>query len=225
MTYRRTWIHSLHPSFFCALRVEGETDLMCPTRRGTATVDHLDQRMLQEHRDEVMSAAFIRARRGTLERKEGTAPRVRSAAVVGARRETRDICSVCNGVVEKRTYMRVACSCCWYLRCALSFVDEIGSWQNRIDNDHMPEPCLILRAPTLYIGSSRGPDTYHFERLEPGGQSGYDGKGRTRLFGEATTAQELVDLTRVATTRGEAEADAEEDGRSAFARQQHIRMP
>ena len=44
-----------------------------------------------------------------------------------------------------------------------------------------------------------------------------------RLFPEATTAQEVVDLIRVATTIREAEAD--EDGRGAPSPQQNRRMP
>ena len=44
-----------------------------------------------------------------------------------------------------------------------------------------------------------------------------------RLFPEATTAQKIVDLTRVTTSRGE--ADADEDGRGASVPQQNVRMP
>ena len=60
--------HSPHLPCFCALRVRAETDLRCPTCRATATVDEPDRRALQEHSDEVMSAALTTARRGIPER-------------------------------------------------------------------------------------------------------------------------------------------------------------
>ena len=55
----------------------------------------------------------------------------------------------------------------------------LSSWQKRNDHDHMLEPRLTLGPTTHYIGSPRGTDTQHFKRLEPGGQSYFDGKGPT----------------------------------------------
>ena len=116
--------HSLHLPCFCALRVRAETDLRCSTCRATTTVDQSDRRALQEHSDEVMSAALTTARQEAPEGEERTAQRARFVAGRAAARGSRVICSICNRVVEDRTYVRVVCSCYLHLRCALGFVEN-----------------------------------------------------------------------------------------------------
>ena len=116
--------HSLHLPCFCALRVRVETELRCPTCRAIATVDQSDRRALQEHSDEVMSAALTTARQEAPEGEERTAQRARFVAGRAAARGSRVICSICNRVVEDRTYVRVVCSCYLHLRCALGFVEN-----------------------------------------------------------------------------------------------------
>ena len=58
-----------------------------------------------------MSVALTTARRGMPEREERTARRARFAVRGDAARGSRVICSICNGVVEDRTNVRVVCSC------------------------------------------------------------------------------------------------------------------
>ena len=87
--------HSLHLPCFFALRVRAETELRCPTCRATAPVDQSDRRALQEHSDEVMSAALTTARRRMPEREERTARRARLAVGGDAARGSRVICSIC----------------------------------------------------------------------------------------------------------------------------------
>ena len=72
----------------------------------------------------MMSAALTTARGGMPEREERTARRARFAVGGDAEIGSRVICSICNGVMEDRTYVRVVCSCCLHLRCALGFVGD-----------------------------------------------------------------------------------------------------
>ena len=131
--------HSLHPSCFCVL-VWAESDLRCPTCRATATVDHSDRRALQEHNDEVMSAALTTARQGIPEREERTARTVKSAVGGDAARGSRVICSICNGVVEARTCVRVVCSCCLHLRCGLGFLESLAHGRTGSTTAICPNP-------------------------------------------------------------------------------------
>ena len=144
MTHRYTVIVALKVSiyrvFWGALRVRAEADLKPLTCRATAAVDQSDRRALQDHSDEVMSAALTTVRRGMLEREERTARRVRFAVGGEAARGSRDICSTCNGVVEDRTYVRVVCLSCLHLRCALEFVEDSAHGRNGSTMITCPNP-------------------------------------------------------------------------------------
>ena len=58
------------------------------------------------------------------EQEERTARRARSTVGGDAVRGSRAIRSIRSGVMEDRTYVRVVCSCCLHLRCALGFAED-----------------------------------------------------------------------------------------------------
>ena len=114
-----------------------------------------------------------------------------------------------------RTYVRVVCSCCVHLHCALGFVEDSAHGRNGSPTITCPNPAshsaqhislgpLIAQIRNTLKASNLADRVILTERVLQA----------QRLFPEATTAQEVVDLTRVATTIKEAEED--EDGRGAF---------
>ena len=129
--------------------------MRCPTCRAIATVDQSHRRALQEHSDEVMSPALTTPRRETREREERTARRARSDVRGAAARGSRVICSICNGVVEGRTHVRVVCSCCLHLCCALGLVEDSAHGVTGSMTITCPKPRLTVEAPThlLWIPS------------------------------------------------------------------------
>ena len=172
-----------------------------------------------------MSAALTTPRRGMQERDKRTARRARFAVGGDAARGSGVICSMCNGVVEDRTYVRVVCSCCLHLRCALGFMEDSAHGRTGPTTITCPNPASHSGRQHITLG----PLVVQI-RITLNATSLADTvimTGRVlqaqRLFLEATTAQEVVDLTRVTTMRGE--TDADEDGRGAYAPQQNIRMP
>ena len=199
----------------CALLVKAETELRFPTCWTTAAVDQSERRALQEHSDEVMSTALTTARRGMPEREERTARRARFAVGRDAARGIRVMCNICNGVVEDRTYVRVVCSCCLHLHCALGFMEDSAHGRNGSTTITYPNPASHSAQYSSFVqlvaqirntlNSSSLADRVILTKRALQAQI---------LFSEATTAQEVVDLTRVATTIKEAEED--EDGRGAF---------
>ena len=217
--------HSLHPPRFCALRARAETELRWPTCRATATVDQSDRRAPQEHNGEVMSTALTTARRGMPEREETTVRRARLAVSGDAARGSRVIFSICNGVVEDRTYVRVVCSCSLHLRCTLGFVEDSAHSRTGSTTITCPNPASHSARQHITLGP-----LVALIRITLNTSSLADRvilTGRVliaqRLFPEAIMAQGVVGLTRVTTTTKK--ADADEDGRGASSPQQNMLMP
>ena len=142
-----------------------------------------------------MMSVVLTVRRRMPHREERTARRARFAVGGDAAKDSRAICSTCNGVVEDWTYVRVVYSCCLYLRCALGFVGDSAHGSNGSNASSLADR-IILTGRVVQA---------------------------QRLFPEVTAAQEVLDLTRVTTTIRE--ADADKDERSASAPQQNRRMP
>ena len=111
--------------------------------------------------------------------------------------------------------MRVACLCCLHLRCALGFVEDSAHGRTGPTMITCPNPashsgrqhvtlCPLVAQLRITLNASSLSDRIIV--------TGRVFQARIR-FSKATTAQEVVDLTRGGTTRGE--ADADEDGRGA----------
>ena len=122
-------------------------------------------------------------------------------------------------MVEDRTYVRVVCSCCLHLRCALGFVEDSAHSRNGSTTITCPNPASHLARQHITLGPlvAQIRNNLNASSLADGVVLTGRVLQTRRFLPEATTAQEVVDLTRVATTIRE--ADADEDGRGASAPQ------
>ena len=144
--------HSLHLPCFCALHVWAETELRCPTCRAIATVDQSDRRTLQEHSDEVISAAFTTARTGMPEREERTARRARFA--VGGD-EARGSCVISAAYTTE--WWRTGPMYGWSVHVVCASSVRLGSWRTQLmaetdrPRSHSrapPHTCLLYTSPS-----------------------------------------------------------------------------
>ena len=130
MTHRYTVIVALKVSiyrvFWGALRVRAEADLKPLTCRATAAVDQSDRRALQEHSDEVMSAALTTAQRGMSEREERTARRARFAAGGDAAWGSRV------SAAYATEWWRTGPMCGWSVYVACTSPVRLASWRTQL---------------------------------------------------------------------------------------------
>ena len=160
MTHRYTVIVALKVSiyrvFWGALRVRAEADLKPLTCRATAAVDQSDRRALQEHSDEVMSAALTTAQRGMPEREERTARRARFA--VGGD-EARGSCVISAAYTTE--WWRTGPMCGWSVHVACTSAVRLGSWRTQLmaeterPRSHARTPPHTRPDNTLYWVPSR----------------------------------------------------------------------
>ena len=162
-------------------------------------------------------------------REERTARRAESLVGGDGARGGRDTCGIWNGLVAGWTYkyMRVGYSCRLRFRCALGLVEDSARGGTGSTRSICPNPAthsgrqhitVGLFAPLISItlNASSPEDRVIVTIWVPQAQT---------LFPGGATVQGVVDLARVATTRGQANANADEDKRGAFTPQQNTRMP
>ena len=117
---------SIYRVFWGALRVRAEADLKPLTCRATAAVDQSDRRALQEHSDEVMSAALTTAQRGMPEREERTARRARFAAGGDAAWGSRV------SAAYATEWWRTGPMCGWSVYVACTSPVRLASWRTQL---------------------------------------------------------------------------------------------
>ena len=172
-----------------------------------------------------MMAALTTARKGTPEREERTARKARFAVGGDAARGRRVICSIRNGVVEDQTHVRVVCLCCLRLRCALEFGEDSAHGRTGSTTITCPNPASRSGRQHITLGPLEAQIRITLNASSLADIVILTGRvlEAQRLFPEATTAQDVVDLTRLATTIKETEAD--KDWRGASAPQQNMLLP